>query len=410
MEKNGEKCRVLCFYLPQFHRTPENDEWWGTGYTEWTAVKGAKLYFRTQIQPKEPLNDNYYDLADESGSVWKWQSRLARKSGIYGFVIYHYWFGGRKVLDKPVNILLEHPEIDIRYSLCWDNNEWRRTWYGTREEILIPQEYGDEQMWRKHFEDLLPFFRDKRYIKLDNKPVFHIYASSKIDKLSQMKAYWNRLAQENEFSSIYLVAGDLLDRKYQECLDAYYNFEPNRIQVQSRYSIWLHPLIDCLGGFRKGIGKILKKNLVDVRYTPVLYKLIVREKLNQEERLKEKHFRLLNLSTYKSRQIGVKTYRGLYVNYDDTPRRQEKGIVYVGGSPRLLQQALRDLLIKSMKEQKEFLYLNAWNEWGEGAYIEPDKRNKYGYLIAVRNAIREAERLSTRVKCNRLWLREESGR
>lgn len=368
LEKNEKGCRVLCFYLPQFHRTVENDKWWGEGYTEWTAVKGAVPYFRRHIQPKEPLNENYYDLSDESGKVWQWQSRLAQKCGVYGFVIYHYWFSGRKMLQKPVEILLKHPEIDIRYSLCWDNNEWRRTWYGTREEILIPQDYGNEETWKKHFEDLLPFFQDKRYIKLDNKPVFHIYASQKIEKLSQMKACWDRLAKENGFAGIYLVAGDLLNRRYPKCLDAYYNFEPNRIQTQSRYSVCLRPLIDLSGGIRKRINRFLKTNIPDIRCTSILYRLIVREKPDKK----------------------MKTYRGLYVNYDDTPRRQEKGIVYIGGNPNLFRRTLRDLLVKSTEENKEFLYINAWNEWGEGAYLEPDKDNKYAYLTALKSAIKEA--------------------
>lgn len=369
MAKNSEKCKVLCFYLPQFHRTPENDEWWGEGYTEWTAVRGALPCYKGHRQPKEPLNGNYYDLSDESGRTWKWQGRLANKYGIYGFVIYHYWFGGKKILHKPAEILLRHPEIDIHYSLCWDNNSWRRTWYGTKEETLIRQDYGDEEMWKRHFEDLLPFFQDERYIKVDNKPLFHIYASQKIEQLDQMKACWNRLAQENGFAGIYLAAGDLLNRKYQECLDAYYNFEPNRIQVQSRYSIWLRPLIDLSGGIRKRAGRLCKKNIPDIRYTPGLYRLIAREKPERK----------------------LKTYRGLYVNYDDTPRRQEKGIIYIGGNPALFQRTLYTLLVKSAREKKEFVYLNAWNEWGEGAYLEPDQENKYSYLAAVRNAVMKAE-------------------
>lgn len=372
-EKNKDGCKVLCFYLPQFHRTLENDKWWGEGYTEWQAVKGAMPYYKGHVQPKEPLNGNYYDLSDESGKTWKWQSKLAGDCGIYGFVIYHYWFGGRKMLQKPAEILLRHPEIDIRYSFCWDNNEWRRNWYGTREEVLIPQNYGDEQTWKRHFEDLLPFFQDERYIKIDNKPVFHIYASSKIEKLSRMKECWNRLAKKNGFAGIYLIAGDLLNRKYQKCLDAYYNFEPNRIQVQSRYSAWIRPMIDFSGGIRKNLSKLFNRNIPNLRCTPLLYRLIVHEPPDRRR----------------------KTFRGLYVNYDDTPRRQEKGIIYAGGNPRLFRRTLRELLVKSTREGKEFLYVNAWNEWGEGAYLEPDKVNGYIYLAAVKRAVMEARQSDT---------------
>jgi len=119
MEKK-EMCKVLCFYLPQFHETIENSQWWGEGYTEWTAVKNAKPYFKGHVQPKVPFNENYYDLSDPSAKTWEWQSKLARKCGIGGFVIYHYWFAGRKMLERPVEILLEHPEID--QDAYWD--EW----------------------------------------------------------------------------------------------------------------------------------------------------------------------------------------------------------------------------------------------------------------------------------------------
>lgn len=364
-----EICKVLCFYLPQFHETVENSKWWGEGYTEWTAVKNAKPYFRGHGQPKIPLNENYYDLSDPSAKTWKWQSKLAGKCGIGGFVIYHYWFAGRKMLEKPVEILLAHPEININYSFCWDNNEWKRTWYSEVPEVLIPQDYGDEDIWERHFNDLLPYFNDERYIKVDNKPLFHVYASRKIGCLDQMKACWDRLARENGYAGIYLVGGDLVDRKYQPCLDAYYNFEPNRIQVESKYAKGLGLLIKLSDGIRKRINRLFRKQSVDKRYTPLLYKLLV----------------------YESEETRLKTYRGLYVDYDDTPRRQEKGVVYIGGSSALFQKTLRDLLMISIREDKEFLYINAWNEWGEGAYLEPDQENQYAYLEAVKRACEDTE-------------------
>lgn len=366
MRKKTEKnnCKVLCFYLPQFHETPENSEWWGEGYTEWTAVRRAIPYYKNHRQPKEPLNDNYYDLSDESAKTWKWQCELAQKYGVYGFVIYHYWFAGRKMLEKPTQILLQHPEIDIKYSLCWDNNEWKRTWYSSVPEILIPQIYGDETIWKKHFEDLLPYFMDKRYIKIDNKPIFHIYASGKIDCIDEMKKCWDKLAIEHGFDGIYLIGGDLMGRKYQKALDAYYNFEPNRIQVHSSYSDFLVPYIDLTGGLRKRINKTFGVHLMDKRRIPLLYHLLVSEKDNERR----------------------KTYRGIFVKYDDTPRRQENGVIYCGESAKRFSNTLYKLLRKSDKEHKEFVYVNSWNEWGEGANLEPDKEDGYAYLEAVKRA------------------------
>lgn len=365
VKEHNSECKVLCFYLPQFHETPENSKWWGDGYTEWTAVRNAVPYYKGHKQPQEPLKDNYYDLSDESASTWKWQSDLAQEYGVYGFVIYHYWFAGKKMLEKPVEILLRHPEINIRYSLCWDNNEWKRTWYSSIPEVLIPQIYGDETIWKKHFDELLPYFQDERYIKVDNKPVFHVYASSKIDCLDKMKLYWNKLAREHGFDGIYLIGGDLINRKYQDALDAYYNFEPNRIQVESEYSKWLVPWLNLTGGIRKRINRLLKINLIDKRYSPLLYALLAKESDN----------------------IRKKTYRGIFARYDDTPRRLQNGAVYCGANSKKFSDTLYKLLVKSTQEQKEFVYINSWNEWGEGANLEPDKIYKYAYLQAVKDAV-----------------------
>lgn len=365
VKEHNSECKVLCFYLPQFHETPENSKWWGDGYTEWTAVRNAVPYYKGHKQPQEPLKDNYYDLSDESASTWKWQSDLAQEYGVYGFVIYHYWFAGKKMLEKPVEILLRHPEINIRYSLCWDNNEWKRTWYSSIPEVLIPQVYGDETIWKKHFDDLLPYFQDERYIKIDNKPVFHVYASGKIDCLDKMKLYWDKLAREQGFDGIYLIGGDLINRKYQDALDAYYNFEPNRIQVESQYSNVFIPWINLTGGLRKRINKLFKVKLMDKRNGALLYDLLSRERDN----------------------IRKKTYRGIFVRFDDTPRRLEKGVIYYRTDSKKFSNALYKLLIKSEKEYKEFVYINSWNEWGEGANLEPDKRNGYVYLQAVKKAV-----------------------
>lgn len=369
VKKQENKCKVLCFYLPQFHETPENNEWWGEGYTEWTAVRNAVPYFKNHKQPKEPLDDNYYDLSDESATTWKWQSELAQEYGIYGFVIYHYWFAGKKMLEKPVEILLKHPEININYSLCWDNNEWKRTWYSSVPEVLIPQVYGDEIIWKKHFDDLLPYFSDRRYIKIDNKPLFHIYTSSKINCLDEMKYCWDCLAREHGFDGIYLVAGDLVNRKYQKSLDAYYNFEPNRVQVQSDYSKALLPCINIIGGLRKRVNKLLKTHFLDKRSISLLYYLLSKEK----------------------EDIRIKTYRGIFVRYDDTPRRLENGAVYCGEDSGKFSRTLHKLIEKSNREKKEFVYVNSWNEWGEGANLEPDKESGYEYLKAVRDAVDRAK-------------------
>lgn len=189
--------KILALYLPQYHRIPENDNWWGEGFTEWINVKKGTPLFKGHYQPKIPLNNNYYDLSDGNGEVWRWQAELAREYGIYGFCIYHYWFEGKMLLEKPMEILLRRKDIDVNYCICWANETWRRTWYGLRNEVLIEQTYGTEDDWKNHFKYLLPFFKDSRYIKIKNRPVIHIYRSSEIENLSLMRTLWDSMAIEN---------------------------------------------------------------------------------------------------------------------------------------------------------------------------------------------------------------------
>src|ERR1017187_893797 len=164
---------LIALYLPQYHRIKENDEWWGDGYTEWTAVKKAKALFRGHNQPKKPLGDNYYDLSDIN--AMRWQQGLARKYGVHGFCYYHYWFKGKRLLEKPVESMLATPDLTLPFCLSWANPSWTRTWYGQTKEMLMQQDYGGKSDWREHFEYLLPIFRDSRYIRIDGKPMFIIH-------------------------------------------------------------------------------------------------------------------------------------------------------------------------------------------------------------------------------------------
>ncbi len=360
--------KYIAMYLPQYYRTDYNDRWWGEGYTDWVAARKAKPFFKGHMVPEEPLNDNYYDLSDPDAKALKWQADLAKSHGIYGFAIYHYWFRGRKVLEKPPKILLDHPEIDINYSFCWDNNQWTKSWYGNKKEVIISQDYGDEEVWKQHFFDLLPFFRDERYIKKGNKPVFHIYAVEQIPCLREMAETWNNLAKENGFNGVYIIACNNYHRIEDEnpAIDAYYNFEPNHAiglpqnKVYFKIFIWwkqkLLRLINRLSGKDLFLGKRSIKRLYD-----------------------------LILTDHEFPHHDKPVYPGICVNYDDTPRRQADGMCYAGNSPELFGKTLRKL-----REQKEgskdgeFLYINAWNEWGECAHLEPDKLNGYGYLEAVK--------------------------
>lgn len=156
--------KVIAFYLPQFHETPENNEWWGQGFTEWNNMKAAKPLFEGHNQPRIPLNNNYYNLLDEK--TLEWQTKIAREHGVYGFCCYHYWFGSKMLLEKPMEIYLKDKNCDLPFCFCWANETWTNAWAAETEsdrKTLIKQEYGDKEEWERHFQYLLPFFKDERY-------------------------------------------------------------------------------------------------------------------------------------------------------------------------------------------------------------------------------------------------------
>ena len=352
--------KVLAMYLPQFHRTPENDAWWGEGFTEWTAVKGAKPCFDGHIQPKIPKNENYYNLLEKS--VMEWQADLMHQYGVDGMCIYHYWFkNGRKILEKPAENLLKWQGIDMPYCFCWANEAWARSWSKLEEKnvwantfennadrqgngVLLEQDYGDDEIWKQHFYYLLPFFRDKRYIKIDGRPVFVIYRMSEVSCIEEMATMWRKLAIEEGLGGIYLI-GSNCNRDYTGVLDGQLFHEP-------QMSI-------------KEYNALSPKTSGDIR------------RLSYED--------LWNNIIAMQREYRLKTYFGGFVSYDDTPRRGKEGTISCG-EPTLFCDYLKKLIAKNARFDSELVFVNAWNEWGEGMYLEPDEEHGYQYLESVLEA------------------------
>ena len=191
--------KIITFYLPQFHEIPENNEWWGKGFTEWVNVKKAQPLYEGHEQPRVPLNENYYNLLDPNVQVW--QAKIAKEYGVYGFCYYHYWFNGKLLLEKPMENMLKNRDIDIPFCVCWANEPWTRAWVGETK-VLIPQLYGEKREWKEHFDYLLPFFKDSRYICDDGKPLVVIYRPEVIECLNEMLDYWNELAIQEGFEGV----------------------------------------------------------------------------------------------------------------------------------------------------------------------------------------------------------------
>lgn len=357
--------RVMALYLPQYHCFKENDEWWGKGYTEWTAVKRGKPLFKNHVQPRVPLNGNYYDLDKEGLDTLRWQTKLAKEHGIYGFSIYQYYFKGHKLMQRPMEILLENPDIDINYCICWANETWTRTWYGLESEVLIEQEYGDEKDWGEHFDYCLQFFKDERYIKIDNKPLLQIYKTFDIENLSQMLSYFNERAKTEGFDGLYVVSGKTAQgcEKREGIVDGYYYFEPG-FTLKNDFS--KTALLKYNTGIiiRSFINKFKKDKLLE-------------RKINARDIIEP----IINRS-YKENE-----FPGLIPDWDNTPRRSYRGLVYTGTSPEYFEKALRILKEKKSGHKTDFVFINAWNEWGEGAFLEPDEYRGYAYLDAVKRVV-----------------------
>ena len=355
--------KILALYLPQFHAIQENDEWWGKGYTEWQEVKKAKKLYDTHMQPRVPLNNNYYDLSDESAETWKWQASLVNEYGIYGLCIYHYWFSSRNMLlEKPMEILLQHKEISLRYCICWANESWKRTWHGGQNELLMEQLYGEKSEWRAHFYYLLKFFRDERYIKIDNKPMINIYRPYAIDCMKEMLDLFNELAKENGFSGVYVVAGNTgykIDPR-TELYDAYYNYEPAlSLMLQRTKSVYGRLMNKCK-------SLLSKRDKVKIKDANCIY---------------EMNTSLLEIKNKKC-------FLGSFVGFDDTPRREIKGVIYNSSPQKFHDNLLKiDKVLKKNNRNDDFVYIMAWNEWSEGAYLEPDENNRYAYLEAIRKVV-----------------------
>lgn len=370
---DNKEVKILAMYLPQYHRIPENDHFWGEGFTDWVTVRKGIPLFAGHAQPFEPLNDNYYDLSQKENIAW--QIRLARQYGVYGFGIYHYWFSNEKVLlTKPAEIILENRELDIPFFFAWDNANWRRSWsrfrgnawapledlrqtHGKEESsLLIKYELGEKTDWERHFEFLLPYFHDERYIKIEGRPLFEIFNYS--DRIYEMASYWDVLAKQNGFAGMHI-----LYKKSQLCTlpDEACNF-----CYEPQYSGWGTAYKQLIF---KGMSLLGVAKFGPYRYSyDCIWKRILKQ-AKKRSRMQEWH--------------------GAFVAYDDTPRRGKQGRVVIGATPEKFEHYL-SRLIRICKEQgKEFILLTAWNEWGEGAMLEPSKAYEYRFIEALQKALKE---------------------
>ena len=360
--------KLISFYLPQFHEIPENNDAWGNGFTEWVNVKKAFPLYFGHCQPKKPLHNNYYNLLE--AGVMEWQMALAKKVGIYGFCFYHYWFNGRLVLEKPAEMLLHNKQIDFHYCFSWANEPWTKTWHGAggEKEILIAQTYGGKEEWKKHYDYFRQFFADKRYIKKENCPVLLIYRLRNIPRFNDMIFYWNECAKKDGFSGVFIISMNVCHENISKSrwVNASVDFEPNKTKSEIIYMP----------------TQLSPKSKWTFLWNRFAVKIISYRKLNNK---------MIGTPHEKNH------FRTVFVNFDSSPRRKERAVIAVGSTPKRFGKYLRKSIQRSKKEGNEFLFINAWNEWGEGNYLEPDVKYKYAYLKQVKQAvIKELKRYGER--------------
>lgn len=351
MDFKGEKSdiKTVAFFLPQFHTIPENDEWWGKGFTEWVNTRKSLPKFTDHYQPREPHHDiGYYDLSKVE--TLKKQAELAKQHGIYGFCFYHYWFSGKRLLEKPVDMLLKHPEIDINFCLCWANENWTRAWDGAQKNIIMKQNYTDEDADR-FIDDLEPYINDKRYIRINGKPIVMVYNSGEIPDVKKTFRQWRERAKKIGLGEILIWTCQTANNtgeslRIQSDIDAEIEFPPHNMWSES---IFVHGL--DVGG----------KSAFIYNYQKLV--ALLKSKMDAQ--------------SYKE---VVPLYRTTMMGWDNAARRADAWTTFYAYSLKSFYEWLRNVIgeaRKKFKPEERFVFVNAWNEWAEGTYLEPDE--KYGY-------------------------------
>ncbi|MGV3027180.1 glycosyltransferase WbsX family protein [Streptococcus hyovaginalis] len=376
--------KTIAFYLPQFHAIPENDEWWGKGFTEWTNMKAAKPLFEGHQQPRIPLDNNYYDLLDEK--TMEWQVKLAQEYGLYGFCFYHYWFDGHMLLEKPMEMMLKNENINFPYSICWANEPWTNAWKSDEDaKTLIAQRYGDEKEWKAHFDYLLQFFNDKNYITVDGKPLLVLYRPEIVDCLNDMLDYWQGLAIEAGFPGLCFayqqVSYYLLENKDESRFTYRIEYQPGyaRYDAQKNAGGMTSKLLSVKTAIRSTASKIDKT-----------FGTNIAANLTKSGTSFEDYDELCQAIINRHGE-DEKSVAGMFVGWDNTPRRGARGRVCLGSTPEKFQHYMAEQ-VKNVKEtySNDMIFIFAWNEWAEGGYLEPDEENRYAYLEGLRESLKDA--------------------
>lgn len=356
------KARIIAFYLPQYHPIPENDTWWGKGFTEWTNVGKAKALFKKHYQPRIPADLGYYDL--RVPETRKAQADLAREYGIEGFCYWHYWFGnGKRLIERPFNEVIASGEPDFPFCLAWANETWKGFNHGLKNRnILIEQFYPGIEDYKAHFYEVLPALKDKRYITIENKPVFMIYKPLANSEIPIFIKTWRKLAEENGLEGIYFIGHNMdftiNDQILLETgIDAINTVRLNDFLAEKK---------SFSRKFYKRYNKIFRNNVKAYPYEIASQKFISPE-IDKKENV----------------------YPSIIPGWDHSPRSGHEGIILTDTTPELFEKHVRDAveIVKDKSDDHKVIFIKSWNEWAEGNYMEPDLRWGTKFLEALKRQI-----------------------
>lgn len=379
--------RVIALYLPQFHPIPENDLWWGKGFTEWTNVGRAKPLFKGHYQPKVPADLGYYDL--RLPEVREEQATLAKKAGIEGFCYYHYWFSkGRMLLERPFKEVVETGKPDFPFCLCWANHTWsNKTWEKSssrvKSEILIKQEYGGYDDYVAHFNYLLPAFKDRRYMKIDGKLIFTIYDPINFSDVSNFISLWRNLAKENDLPGFHFIGMTPATMNFK--LDSNGERKPALPNLKSSSDIYTYILnlgFDAVNSLGKRRGELLNDGKVKNLFIKFIQRCGITVHHNYDYSKTVRNF-------FPPEDSWENVYPTILPQWDRTARVGKADGVYLNSTPeKFKEHVLKAKSIISKKDpEHQVLILKSWNEWAEGNYMEPDLVYGHGYIDALREAL-----------------------
>ena len=374
MDTNNRKARVIAFYLPQYHPTPQNDKFWGKGFTEWTNVTKAKPLFKGHYQPKLPSDLGFYDL--RLPIIREQQAQMAREAGVEGFMYWHYWFGeGVMTLQDIFEDVLKSGKPDFPFCLGWANHEWsNKTWTKgkafQKDTVIFDMKYPGEKDWIAHFNYCLPAFKDKRYITVDGKPLFYLWQAFRMPDLKEFIACWQKMAKENGLPGIHFVALWWSDSEFtKESFDKYHD-----VGIDAINPAYLTYAED------RALGSKLHKKIRG---------LFNRVTLGNFGSIKK--FDYKNIIPYLTKEIDKEdiVYPTILSGYDRTARSGAKATIYYNYTPELFSKHIKQIIdsVQDKPFEHRIVFLKSWNEWAEGNYVEPDQKYGHGYLDALRDNI-----------------------